>query len=300
MTDTSKHTLTPVQQKFILHWGEMGTRWGINRTVAQIHALLFLSPAPLHAEDIAATLGVARSNVSTSLRELQGWGIVRVTHILGDRRDHFESMKDVWEMFRIIVDERKKREADPTLAMLREAVAEAKKPGAADAYTRERLADMLAVLRVDDQLGRADAQAADAGGDPHGEDGRQGREAAAPGLTRAKNLAEQFLWLQRFRHDGRLSVHPSTSGALCRPDPGLRQLSSPRSGWCTASTTSCSAAPRATWRSCSRCRGSDGHRGRRGAHAGRRRRSRPSRCGCSRAGAPRLCAAAQTVLPCCR
>jgi len=135
--------LTAVQQKFILHWGEMGTRWGINRTVAQIHALLFLSPTPLHAEEIATTLGVARSNVSTSLRELQGWGIVRVTHILGDRRDHFETLKDVWEMFRIIVDERKKREADPTLAMLREAVTETKKPGAADAYTRERLSDLL-------------------------------------------------------------------------------------------------------------------------------------------------------------
>ena len=135
--------LTPTAQRFILHWGEMGTRWGINRTVAQIHALLFLSPTPLHAEEIAATLGVARSNVSTSLRELQGWGIVRVTHILGDRRDHFESLKNVWEMFRVIVDERKKREADPTLAMLREAVAETKKPGAADSYTRERLADLL-------------------------------------------------------------------------------------------------------------------------------------------------------------
>ena len=143
MTEITKTKLTAVQQKFILHWGEMGTRWGINRTVAQIHALLFLSPTPLHAEEIAATLGVARSNVSTSLRELQGWGIVRVTHILGDRRDHFESLKNVWEMFRIIVDERKKREADPTLAMLREAVAETKKPGAADSYTRERLADLL-------------------------------------------------------------------------------------------------------------------------------------------------------------
>jgi DNA-binding transcriptional regulator GbsR (MarR family) len=143
MTDTTKPRLTAVQRKFILHWGEMGARWGINRTVAQIHALLFLSPEPLHAEHIAATLGVARSNVSNSLRELQGWGIIRVTHTLGDRRDHFESMKDVWEMFRIIVDERKKREADPTLTMLRGAVAETKKPGAADAYTRERLADML-------------------------------------------------------------------------------------------------------------------------------------------------------------
>ena len=139
----TKSALTPIQQKFVLHWGEMGAKWGINRTVAQIHALLFLSEKPLNAEDIATTLGVARSNVSNSLRELQGWGIVKVTHILGDRRDHFESMKDVWEMFRIIVDERKKREADPVLAMLREAVTEAKKPGAADGYTRERLADML-------------------------------------------------------------------------------------------------------------------------------------------------------------
>ena len=143
MTERSRSPLTPIQQKFILHWGEMGTRWGINRTVAQIHALLFLSPRPLHAEEIAATLGVARSNVSTSLRELQGWGIVHVTHLLGDRRDHFESMKDVWEMFRLIVDERRKREAAPTLTMLRDAVRDAKKPAAADSYTRERLAEML-------------------------------------------------------------------------------------------------------------------------------------------------------------
>src|SRR5256714_6557908 len=96
--------LSPVQQKFILHWGEMGTRWGINRTVAQIHALLYLSPRPLHAEEITESLSVARSNVSGSLRELQSWGIVKVVHVLGDRRDHFESMKDVWEMFRIIVE----------------------------------------------------------------------------------------------------------------------------------------------------------------------------------------------------
>jgi DNA-binding transcriptional regulator GbsR (MarR family) len=143
MTDDKKPALTPLEQKFVLHWGEMGAKWGINRTVAQIHALLFLSEKPLNAEDIAARLNVARSNVSTSLRELQGWGIVKVVHLLGDRRDHFESMKDVWEMFRIIVDERKKREADPVVGMLREAVVEAKKPGAADAYTRERLADML-------------------------------------------------------------------------------------------------------------------------------------------------------------
>src|SRR5579872_1448881 len=118
-------SLTPIAEKFVLHWGEMGTRWGINRTVAQIHALLYLSSRPLNAEEIAETLSVARSNVSTSLKELQGWGIVKVVHVLGDRRDHFESMKDVWEMFRVIVEQRKRRELDPTLALLRECAAEA-------------------------------------------------------------------------------------------------------------------------------------------------------------------------------
>jgi DNA-binding transcriptional regulator GbsR (MarR family) len=134
--------LTPVVQKFILHWGEMGTRWGINRTVAQIHALLYLSPRPLNAEEIAQALGVARSNVSTSLKELQNWGIVRVTHVMGDRRDHFESMKDVWGMFRVILDERKKRETDPTLHLLRDLAQQAKKPGAAEPIVRERLEAM--------------------------------------------------------------------------------------------------------------------------------------------------------------
>jgi DNA-binding transcriptional regulator GbsR (MarR family) len=136
-------TLAPVQQKFILHWGRMGAQWGINRTVAQIHALLYLSPKPLHAEEIAEILSVARSNVSTSLRELEGWGIIKTSHTLGDRRDHYESIKDVWEMFRIVLDERKKREMDPTLALLRECVAEAGKSGAADSYTRDRLASLL-------------------------------------------------------------------------------------------------------------------------------------------------------------
>ena len=137
------NSLSSVQRQYILHWGEMGTRWGINRTVAQIHALLYLSPQSLAADDIAKTLDVARSNVSTSIRELESWGLVRPVHVLGERREHYEAMKDVWEMFRIIVDERRKREADPTLTMLRNAVGEAKKPGAADAYTRERLAEML-------------------------------------------------------------------------------------------------------------------------------------------------------------
>src|SRR3954449_7513634 len=119
--------LTPIMQKFVLHWGEMGTRWGINRTVAQVHALLFLAPKPLAADEISTTLAVARSNVSTSLRELQGWGIVRVVHVLGDRRDHFESIKDVWEIFRQVLDERKRREVDPTLSILRDCVIEADK-----------------------------------------------------------------------------------------------------------------------------------------------------------------------------
>lgn len=116
--------LTPVMEKVIVHWGEMGATWGINRTVAQIYALLYLSPDPLTAEQISETLSVARSTVSTGLRELQGWGIVRVVHVLGDRRDHFEAMSDVWEMFRAILTERKRREMDPTLAVLRESVAE--------------------------------------------------------------------------------------------------------------------------------------------------------------------------------
>lgn len=134
--------LSSVQQKFILHWGEMGIRWGINRTVAQIHALLFISPKPLNAEEIATTLDVARSNVSNSLKELQGWGIVKRVHVLGDSRDHFESMKDVWEMFRVVLDERKKREIDPTVALLRDCVAEAHKDKETDEYTEKKLQEL--------------------------------------------------------------------------------------------------------------------------------------------------------------
>ena len=134
--------LSSVQQKFILHWGEMGTRWGINRTVAQIHALLFLSPKPLHAEQIVQALGVARSNVSNSLKELQGWGIVKRVHVMGDARDHFESMKDVWEMFRVVLDERKKREIDPTERMLRDCIAEAEQDKETDPYTEQKLREL--------------------------------------------------------------------------------------------------------------------------------------------------------------
>ena len=146
MSEPTKSTLTPVAQKFILHWGEMGTRWGINRTVAQVHALLFLSQVPIPADEISETLAVARSNVSTSLRELQGWRIVRVVHVLGDRRDHFESIKDVWEIFRIVSEERKRREIDPTLRVLSECVQEIKASPQGDTYLRERLTDMLEFL----------------------------------------------------------------------------------------------------------------------------------------------------------
>jgi len=132
------NSLTAGQQKFILHWGELGTRWGLNRTVAQVHALLYLSPEPLPADEITTLLSVARSNVSNSLRELQGWGVVRVVHVMGDRRDHFDATHDVWEMFSIIVDERKKREIDPTLAVLRECVAETE-----DKETRKRIKELL-------------------------------------------------------------------------------------------------------------------------------------------------------------
>jgi len=145
-------TITPVAQKFILHWGEMGTRWGINRTVAQVDALLFISPKPLDAEEISEALSVARSNVSNSLRELQGWGIVRVVHVLGDRRDHFESVKDVWEIFRIVAEERKRREIDPTVRVLRECVDELRSEGQHDKFTRERLESMLDFLTVTSSL----------------------------------------------------------------------------------------------------------------------------------------------------
>jgi DNA-binding transcriptional regulator GbsR (MarR family) len=140
--------LSPVVQKFVVHWGEMGARWGVNRTVAQIHALLYVSPQPLHAEEIAETLSVARSNVSTSLRELQAWGLVKVVHLLGDRRDHFQAMTDVWEMFQVILEGRKRREVDPTLAMLRECVAEGQEAGQLDVQTRARLLELLGFFEM--------------------------------------------------------------------------------------------------------------------------------------------------------
>jgi DNA-binding transcriptional regulator GbsR (MarR family) len=135
--------LTPPMQDFILHWGEMGSSWGINRTAAQIYALLYLSANPLTADEICETLSLARSTVSTGLHILQTWGVVRVVHVLGDRRDHFETMNDIWEMFRVILKERKKREFDPTLAVLRKTVSELSENKFTDPVAQERVAEML-------------------------------------------------------------------------------------------------------------------------------------------------------------
>ena len=136
--------LSPAVQKYVLHWGEMGTRWGTNRTVAQIQALLYLSPKPLHADEIVDLLSVARSNVSTSIRELQSYGLVKMTHILGDRRDYFESLSDdVWELFRVIIAQRKQRELNPTLSMLQKCAAEVEKEKQTDKVTKERITNML-------------------------------------------------------------------------------------------------------------------------------------------------------------
>ena len=117
--------LTRSMERYVVHWGEMGARWGVNRTQGQIHALLYLADRPLPAEVIAETLSVARSNVSTSLKELQSWGLVKVTHQLGDRRDHFIGIQDVWEIFLLILEGRKKREIGPTEGLMRECVQQA-------------------------------------------------------------------------------------------------------------------------------------------------------------------------------
>ena len=132
----------PDARAFILHWGEMGTQWGVNRSVAQIHALLYLSDGPIPAETISESLGLARSNVSTAMRELQGYGIVRRVHVEGDRRDHFVAETDLWEMLLRIVAERKRREVDPTILMLAELADRLSKDETAPHQLRERVARM--------------------------------------------------------------------------------------------------------------------------------------------------------------
>ncbi len=141
-------TLSPVMEKFVDCWGEMGSKWGVNRTVAQAHAIFYLSPDPLNADDIAATLSFSKSNVSTCLRELEGWGLVRPVHLRGDRRQYFEAIKDPWEMFRLILDERKRREIDPTVAVLRDCLNESNQGTPADRYTNERLHAALQFFEV--------------------------------------------------------------------------------------------------------------------------------------------------------
>jgi DNA-binding transcriptional regulator GbsR (MarR family) len=140
--------LTPAGLKFVLHWGEMGQAWGINRTMAQVHALLFISPEAIDAATISTLLGVSRSNVSTSLRELITWGVVRRVHVIGCRCDRFEALKDVFETFRVIMAERKRREMDPTISLLEHCVEEAKSAGAGEDYTREQLEKMLEFTRM--------------------------------------------------------------------------------------------------------------------------------------------------------
>lgn len=135
--------MNPVTHRLVLHWGEMGARWGISRTVAQIHALLYFSPRPLTADEIVQALGVARSHVSNSLKELQSWGVVKGSYVLGDRREHFASIGDVWQMFEVLLDERKRREMDPTLKMLRETSAQLNDGAPADDHTKKRVQEML-------------------------------------------------------------------------------------------------------------------------------------------------------------
>lgn len=138
--------LSGATREFVLHWGEMGTRWGVNRTVAQVHALLYLSPEPLTAEEIAETLSVARSNVSNSLKELQGWKLAQVVHRIGDRRDHFQTSHDVWDLFMTVVEQRVEREIEPTLTMLQRCKAEAQAGGAKQEETAQRIGAMSEFL----------------------------------------------------------------------------------------------------------------------------------------------------------
>jgi len=138
--------LSDAAREFILHWGEMGTRWGVNRTVAQVHALLYLSPQPLTAEEIAETLSVARSNISNSLRELQNWNLVFTESRMGERRDFFHTSSDVWTLFLTVVEQRVQREIIPTLTMLSRCAATAKAEGPSQAVVRTRIAAMQAFL----------------------------------------------------------------------------------------------------------------------------------------------------------
>lgn len=133
--------LPPLTQRFVMHFGEMGSRWGINRTVGQIYALLYVSSRPLNADDIGEALGFSRSNVSMGLKELQSWNLVRLFHQPNDRREYFQAPEDMWAIFRTLAAERRKREIDPTLSMLRDALME--QPSVAeDIHAQERMRQM--------------------------------------------------------------------------------------------------------------------------------------------------------------
>jgi DNA-binding transcriptional regulator GbsR (MarR family) len=142
ITDKPAH-LAPAIERFVLHWGDMGGQWGVNRSISQIHALLYLSERPLTAEEIAETLGLARSNVSNSIKELQSWSLVRRVPVKGDRREHFEAETDVWEMFIRIATGRKEREIDPATAALKSCLSAADADPKVHAVVRKRLKDML-------------------------------------------------------------------------------------------------------------------------------------------------------------
>jgi DNA-binding transcriptional regulator GbsR (MarR family) len=153
--------LSNTASRFVLHWGEMGTRWGVNRTVAQIHALLFYVGRPMHAEEITDTLGVARSNVSTSIRELQGWKLIKLTHLPGDRRDHYETSTQVWELLRTVVRERQQREIAPTIAVLGELLADpsiSKEPTEAKLRIKETLELLQTLTAWSDEMLRLDTE----------------------------------------------------------------------------------------------------------------------------------------------
>jgi len=140
-------TLPAVSREFIAHFGEMGSRWGINRTVGQIYALLYLSPRPLCAEDIVDALAFSRSNVSMGLKELQAWRLVRLRHQAGDRREYFEAPEDVWEIFRVLAEERRRREVEPTLSMLRTALQETP-TDAAERHALGRMREMYDLISL--------------------------------------------------------------------------------------------------------------------------------------------------------
>lgn len=133
--------LSPMVQSFVLHFGEMGSRWGISRTVGQIYAVLFVSPEPMNADRIVAALGVSRSNVSMGLKELQAWNLVQLKHLPDDRRDYFTTPEDIWEILRILAEQRKKREIDPTLSLLRDVMMQ-HPTGEAERYAQSRMSDM--------------------------------------------------------------------------------------------------------------------------------------------------------------